>query len=695
MAKTQRKIDVREDLAARLMQQMEKNEAFWQKPWDAGDMEAPFNATTGKPYKGINAQYLMMFCPDPADNRWCTYKQAQEQGWQVKKGEHGVSIEKWSEYAHKRTADEIQKLREAGAVGPIEAEEKRLGVRYYTVFHASQIDGIPAREQRPEIARRNNEVDPRLPGLAEAMGVEVQHSGSRAFYRTSQDRVNLPPVELFKSGQDHDTVFLHELSHSTGHPERMGRDLSGTFGSQKYAKEELRAELSAAMTALSLGIGFSPDAQNQEEGREVVAGVDNTAAYLNSWLRGLPEKDRQKELMQAISGAQKISDYLIERTPELEKGLDQELVAFIRDMTKDDQDNHIQAIRDAAKLDPEKASRWAEELRSNPHEYSKEANPDLLHADNMRGVATQLEIGAQEIEQKQEHKMATDKYFVLDEHTLGFIRPDEAPDFFTPLAGERDWRRGGFHVLQNEKTDLRPATEADFEKYRVVPPPDFRKELARAKEQKAIEQHRFVLTHRTDLPDRVLKEPHVPGKPDIKITTEAAQEVSGTLQDITASGFVLGHKEHGRVTVETNKKLFMHNELVDDQAISTLQDAKGKPVKISLDQTGKELSVAVQNGPTVTQKFQSPAVPFGMMKTENLAHSWNAEKSFRGELRAVHNETTIELSTEKGPLLVVGQPGELSVPTLRKQVGRQVEIKAGKDHEIVMESLERGKGLSR
>ncbi|MBU2834214.1 DUF1738 domain-containing protein [Acidithiobacillus thiooxidans] len=690
MAKNQRKIDVRQELAEKLMQQMETGSAFWQKPWDAGSMEMPFNTTTGKPYKGVNAQYLMLFSPDPADNRWCTYKQAKEQGWQVKKGEHGIPIEKWSEYTHKRTAEEIQKIREAGAVGPIESEEKRLGVRYYTVFHASQIDGIPDRERGPEIAERNNAVDPRLPMLAEAMGVEVQHSGSRAFYRPSQDRVNLPPVELFKTGRDHDTVFLHELSHSTGHPERMHRDLSGKFGSQKYAKEELRAELSAAMTALSLGMGFSPEAQQQEEGREVVAGVENTAAYLNNWLKGLPEKDRQKELMSAISEAQKISDYLMERTPELKKGLDQELVGFVRGMTQDDQDNHIEFIREAAKLDPEKASRWAEALRSNPHEYAKEANPDLLHADNMVGIATQLEIGAQEIEQKQEHKMATDKYFVLDEHTLGFIRPDEAPDFFTPLAGERDWRRGGFHVLQNEKTNLRPATEADFEKYRVVPPPDFREEIAQAKEQKVIKQHRFVLTHRTDLKDRVREEPHVPGKPDIKITTEATQAVSGTLQEVTPSGFVLQHPEHGQVTVETHKNLSM----LDEKALSTLQEAMGKPVKIAVDKTGTDLSIAVQDGPTITHNFQSPIVPLGMMKTEHLDRSWNEDKSFKGELLAVHNDRAVELVTEKGHLMIVGQPGNVSPATMRLEVGRRVEITAGKNQEIVMRSLEKSKGLS-
>ena len=305
------KKDPRLELADRLIEQIEAGTASWQRPWEAGDVLAPVNAVTGKPYSGVNYQNLMMFSPDPSDSRWCTYKQAQEQGWQVRKGEHGIPIEKWSRYEHKRTEEEMGRLREQGAADP-EPTEMRLGVRYYTVFHASQIDGIPPLERapRPEI---EGKPDDRLPKLAENMGLEVVHTGGRAFYRPSEDRVYMPPVERFERATGHDTTLLHELSHGTGHESRLNREIRNPFGSPKYAVEELRAEMSAAMTAASLGIGFDPASQDLEEGRE----LGNSAAYLASWLKALPEKERKQILMQTIKDAQGISDYLIERTPEL------------------------------------------------------------------------------------------------------------------------------------------------------------------------------------------------------------------------------------------------------------------------------------------------------------------------------------------------------------------------------------------
>ncbi|OCX72460.1 hypothetical protein A6M27_01105 [Acidithiobacillus thiooxidans] len=672
--KDKQKKDLRAELAERLLSSMEKNDAWWQKPWEAGDMGMPFNAITGKPYRGANAQNLMVFSPDPEDNRWCTYKQAKEAGWQVKKGEHGIPIEKWSEYKHKRTEEDIQKLQDAGAED-IAPEERRMGVRYYNVFHASQIDGIPPKERNQALTGRNNVIDERLPKLAEAMGIDVQHSGSRAFYRPGQDRVNMPPIEIFQTGRDHDTIFLHELSHSTGHESRLNRDLTGGFGSQKYAKEELRAELSAAMTALSLGIGFSPEAQQQEEGREVIAGVDNTARYLNNWLSALPEKDRQKEIMNAISDAQKISDYLIERTPELSVEQQQEMPgvsrgdyvrfrnevgqevegivldnaqpgeatrlrpidrfsngapilgggddlvpmvlpdnlvehipgavtpgpdldtidpiteAYKRSMGMDDSRNQatqtVLAEVETSRGNPERNPRMANiqnlqvgdlirtrekslneqgvfadrerlgivtHLRTNddgklsavasrwiyPYQEGEVPSQDFrgfvmsagkddvhqladlkeqllevrkgvvspgLASDNLqnREIREQFENAVNAYERKivleggeplisQDNSVKSipadnDKYFVYEEHTLGFIRQDEAPDFFTPLAGERDWRNGGFHLLDSEKANLRPATEADFEKYRVVPPPDFRKTLTLDQLRLDIQEH--------------------------------------------------------------------------------------------------------------------------------------------------------------------------------------------------------------
>ncbi|MBU2810584.1 DUF3560 domain-containing protein [Acidithiobacillus thiooxidans] len=306
------KKDHRLELADRLIEQIEQGTARWQRPWKAGEILAPVNAVTGKPYRGVNYENLMFFSPDPSDPRWCTYKQAQEQGWQVRQGASGLPLEVWKEYEHKRTEEEIQRLEKQGVIDP-EPTERRLGVRYYTVFHASQMDGIPPLERQEPDQKLEGKPDERLPKLAERLGVELRYGGGRAFYRPSEDRVQMPPVESFEQAVGHDTTLLHELSHGTGHASRLNREIRNPFGSPKYAVEELRAEMSAAMTAASLGIGFDPASQDLEEGRE----LGNSAAYLASWLKALPEKERKQILMQTIKDAQGISDYLIERTPEL------------------------------------------------------------------------------------------------------------------------------------------------------------------------------------------------------------------------------------------------------------------------------------------------------------------------------------------------------------------------------------------
>ncbi|MGC9215847.1 zincin-like metallopeptidase domain-containing protein, partial [Acidithiobacillus sp.] len=207
---------------------------------------------------------------------------------------------------------EIDALKAQGVEDP-KPTEQRMGVRYYTVFHASQIDGIPPLERPERHHQLEGEPDPRLDKLAETMGVPVGRGGGRAFYRPSEDRIQMPNREDFHTAAGHDTTLLHELAHATGHESRLNRDMVHPFGSEKYAIEELRAEMSAAMTAAALGIGFDPASQNMEEGRE----MGNSAAYLASWLKALPENERKHIIVQAINDAQNISDYLIERTPEL------------------------------------------------------------------------------------------------------------------------------------------------------------------------------------------------------------------------------------------------------------------------------------------------------------------------------------------------------------------------------------------
>ncbi len=107
---------------------------------------------------------------------------------------------------------------------------------------------------------------------------------------------------------DYDTVLLHEIGHATGHRTRLDRSLGHSFGSPGYAKEELRAEISAAMNARVLGIAFDPERVGQAERGD---SIGNAASYLASWLGALPENERKSELMAAIGAAQGISDFVL------------------------------------------------------------------------------------------------------------------------------------------------------------------------------------------------------------------------------------------------------------------------------------------------------------------------------------------------------------------------------------------------
>ena len=293
------------------MERIESGTAPWQMPWDPsqGD-DSPVNAVTGKTYRGINRLLLTIYQPN-TDPRWCTFKQAQEKGWQILKGSHGVSIEKWV------TVEKTDKAnRDENSFTTGTANDKHLVPRFYTVFHASQIEGIPELEPKEQIVATPMPED-RIAPAATAMGITLDHGGNMAYYQLSSDSIRMPQRSSFASSAGYDTVLLHEIGHATGHKSRLNRTMSGSFGSSEYAKEELRAEISAAMNARVLGISFNPDLVDRAER----SGIDNSAAYLKSWLSVLPDEDRKTELMAAISSAQKISDYVLEFALPLKEDL--------------------------------------------------------------------------------------------------------------------------------------------------------------------------------------------------------------------------------------------------------------------------------------------------------------------------------------------------------------------------------------
>ena len=219
--------DIRQDLAHALIGQIEAGTAPWQKPWNPADGDdAPINAVTGKRYRGINHLWLAVNQPD-SDPRWCTFKQAQEKNWHIRKGSHGTLVEKWM----------VLESKDPELAGDVTTpQEERLVVRYYTVFHASQIEGMPELV-RPELPETSLEPDPRVAAIVSGMGATLSIGGTQAYYRPSADVIRIPALTSFATAADYDTVLLHEIGHATGHKNRLNRyrDLFGRIAAAAIA----------------------------------------------------------------------------------------------------------------------------------------------------------------------------------------------------------------------------------------------------------------------------------------------------------------------------------------------------------------------------------------------------------------------------------------------------------------------------
>jgi antirestriction protein ArdC len=287
------------EVTERVIAALETGTPPWRRPWDpdkAGGPSMPQNAITGARYRGINVLTLAMsplafFSDDP---RWATYKQAAEKGWQVKRGERGTTA-----YFFKRI-----EVRDSNADnGDGEDSARRIPMlRAFTLFHASQIDGVPdfippTVEEAPWRAPEATDL------LVTNSKAVVRFGGDRAFYSPSTDHIQMPPQNSFHSASGFASTILHELSHWTGAERRLNRDLRNSFGSHDYAREELGAELGQVMVCAELNI---PDCD-----------FSNNAAYIESWLAKL--RSDRKEIFRAAADAQRIADYLLAFHPDYAK----------------------------------------------------------------------------------------------------------------------------------------------------------------------------------------------------------------------------------------------------------------------------------------------------------------------------------------------------------------------------------------
>ena len=239
--------------ADQIVEQIRQGNAPWQKPWKPGEESLPKNLSSGNEYRGGNSIYLSVAqsARGYSENRWGTYKQIQAAGGQVRKGERGTRILSFQDHRQIAVTDKAGKPVTDGEGKRVYRYEKldHPMVRQYTVFNADQADGLKLPErpsQQPEWKAHEN-----AEAVIRASGVKINHvQGDRAFYNLQTDKVTLPERGQFPSATHYYQTAMHELGHATGHESRLNRQslqegVAAGFGSEAYAKEELRAEISS------------------------------------------------------------------------------------------------------------------------------------------------------------------------------------------------------------------------------------------------------------------------------------------------------------------------------------------------------------------------------------------------------------------------------------------------------------------
>ena len=280
MAKTD---NFREEITAKIITALETGTAPWQQPWNGA--EAPQNGVTKHQYTGINTVILSlaaMSIDGGKDPRWQTFNQSVGQGWKVKKGSKGIRILLWKPTIG---TDENGK-REITAVLQ----------RTFTVFHASQIEGIPDYVP-PEV--NIIEAHEKAEKIIADSGAKIVFGGGEAFYSPSDDYIQLPPKTDFKSTEGYYSTLLHELSHWTGGEKRLNRNQRCGRFSADYAFEELVAEMGSLFIASTAGI---PQSETE---------FQNHASYIESWLGKL--RNDNMYIFKAAAEAGKAAGYLLRR----------------------------------------------------------------------------------------------------------------------------------------------------------------------------------------------------------------------------------------------------------------------------------------------------------------------------------------------------------------------------------------------
>lgn len=286
-----------EIITDRIIAKLESGVIPWQKPWTHKTL-IPRNGITKRRYSGINVFLLANCFTNP---NWMTFNQVKNAGGKVRKGEKGMPVIFWKlmmKNESGKLVDFSNKDEDRDKIIPI--------LKYYHVFNAEQCDDLPESLTKFETPTQLNEhekleaaenIVKRFEGGPEIRFIE----GNRAFYMPIVDRVQVPVIGQYKTAGEYYSTLFHELVHSTGHATRLSREGVtdfDQFGSHKYAKEELVAEMGAAFLCAEAEITYT---------------IDNSAAYIQSWMKVLKQSKNKQLLIQAASQAQKAADHILAR----------------------------------------------------------------------------------------------------------------------------------------------------------------------------------------------------------------------------------------------------------------------------------------------------------------------------------------------------------------------------------------------
>ena len=276
----------------RIIGLLEQGTVPWQKPWSGND-QMPINLSSKKQYRGINV--FLLAAMGYESPYWLTFLQAKKLGGTITKGEKACPVVFW------KWLDPKDKQDGKG----LEHDRRIPMLRYYSVFNVAQCEGIDDKVPLLELPEHDfnpiedaEQIVSNMPNKP-----ELTHKQARAFYRPSQDLVNMPRPQLFESDEEYYSTLFHELVHSTGHASRLNRfekDQAVAFGSHTYSKEELVAEMGSAFLCNTCGIAE----------RTLI----NSAAYIAGWLKRL--KDDTTFVVRAAAQAQKAVDYIHNNTEQ-------------------------------------------------------------------------------------------------------------------------------------------------------------------------------------------------------------------------------------------------------------------------------------------------------------------------------------------------------------------------------------------